>query len=171
MTRATEYFDVVDADDRVIGRKPREEVHRDKLFHRATHVLLFNPPGQLLLQKRSAAKDCSPGLWDSSAAGHVESGEDYDTCATRELAEELGIHTAAPLERLFKIDASPASEYEFAWIYRFEHDGELRPDTHEIDAVAWLDTAIVDSWLQQSPEQFSPAFTLIWNELRARFIR
>jgi hypothetical protein len=28
-------------------------------------------------------KDKCPGLWDSSASGHLDSGEDYDKCAIR----------------------------------------------------------------------------------------
>ena len=35
------------------------------------------------------SKDSSPGLWDSSASGHLDCGEDYDACAVRELREEL----------------------------------------------------------------------------------
>ena len=36
-------------------------------------------------------KDTFPGAWDSSSSGHVDSGEDYDDCAVRELREELGL--------------------------------------------------------------------------------
>src|ERR1044072_5732360 len=95
-------FDVVNERDEVIDRKPRSEVHRLGLLHRAVHVLVFNSRGQIFLQKRSMKKDRQPGVWDSSASGHVDSGEDYDTCAVRELREEIGLKGAQPLERLIK---------------------------------------------------------------------
>src|SRR5215472_14287436 len=97
-----EIFDVVDEHDHVIGSKPRNEVHRLGLMHRAVHVLVFNPQGEIFLQKRSMKKDRQPGVWDSSASGHVDSGDDYDSCAIRELNEELGFRPNTPLTRLFK---------------------------------------------------------------------
>src|SRR6266702_5667294 len=100
-----ELFDVVNERDEAIDRKPRSEVHRLGLMHRATHVLVFNSRGQVFLQKRSMQKDRQPGLWDSSASGHVDSGEDYDVCAVRELQEEIGLALAKPPDRLFKLTA------------------------------------------------------------------
>ena len=85
-----EIFDVVDERDEVVGRNTRNEVHRLGLQHRAVHVLVFNSRGEIFLQKRSMQKDRQPGLWDSSASGHLNCGEDYDACAVRELGEELG---------------------------------------------------------------------------------
>ena len=86
-----ELFDVVDAHDRVTGQMSRREVHARGLRHRAVHILVVNRAGQVFLQKRSMAKDLFPGTWDSSAAGHVGAGEDYDGTALRELEEEIGL--------------------------------------------------------------------------------
>src|SRR5436190_8691061 len=98
-----EIFDVVNERDEVIDRQPRREVHRLGLLHRAVHVLVFNARGEVFLQKRSMSKDTSPGLWDSSASGHLDSGEVYDYCAVRELREEIGLVIERAPERLFKI--------------------------------------------------------------------
>src|SRR2546425_211192 len=98
-----EMFDVVNERDEVVGRQSRSEVHRLGLKHRAVHVLVFNSRGQVFLQKRSLKKDCFPGVWDSSASGHLNCGEDYDACAVRELREEIGLQV--PAQRLFKMDA------------------------------------------------------------------
>ena len=89
-----EIFDVVNERDEVIDRQPRSEVHRLGLKHRAVHVLVFNSRGETFLQKRSMTKDREPGKWDSSTSGHVDSGEDYDACAVRELREEIGLTIA-----------------------------------------------------------------------------
>ena len=99
-----EYLAVVDAHDQIIDQRPRGEIHANGLRHRAVHILVFNSRGWLFLQKRSMQKDLNKGLWDTSAAGHVDAGESYDACAVRELAEELGV-TAIP-DFLFKLDAT-----------------------------------------------------------------
>src|SRR5215475_9926997 len=113
---AEEIFDVVNEKDEVIGKRPRSEVHRLGLMHRATHVLVFNKRGQVFLQKRSMKKDRQPGVWDSSASGHVDSGEDYDTCVVRELGEEIGLRVSKTPERLFKLTASPETDQEHVWV-------------------------------------------------------
>src|SRR5437764_15031849 len=113
-----EIFDVVNENDEVIGRESRSRVHQQGLRHRAVHVLVFNSAGQPFLQKRSASKDTFPGVWDSSASGHLCSGEDYDSCAVRELQEEIGLAISSPPERLFKMDECEETGQEHVWVYR-----------------------------------------------------
>src|SRR6476661_9501954 len=95
-----EVFDVVNDRDEVIGQERRSEVHRRGLQHRAVHVLVFNSRGEVFLQKRSMKKDTFPGAWDSSASGHLDTGEDYDVCAVRELREEIGLKVEQVPEKL-----------------------------------------------------------------------
>ena len=84
-----EVLDIVDHEDRVIGQTTRRDLHLRRLNHRAVHLFLFNADNQLFIQKRSQTKDSFPGCYDSSASGHVDRGETYNTCAVRELHEEL----------------------------------------------------------------------------------
>ena len=108
-----EIFDVVNDRDEVIGQAPRREVHRTGLKHRAVHVLVFNARGEIFLQKRSMSKDTFPGAWDSSASGHLDSGEAYDACAVRELREEIGLSLAVLARRsvnsISRLPRPPAS--------------------------------------------------------------
>ena len=80
------------------GTRRAGEVHGNNLRHRAVHILVFNNLGELFLQKRSRWKDRHPRRWDSSAAGHVDAGEEYDVAANRELARRT--RGAAELERV-----------------------------------------------------------------------
>jgi isopentenyldiphosphate isomerase len=48
--RGDEVFDVVDANDAVIGQATRREVHAQGLWHRAVHVLVFAPEGAEALE-------------------------------------------------------------------------------------------------------------------------
>ncbi len=86
-----ELVEVVDEDDRVIDVVPRAEVRRRALLHRCTYVLVFDPAGRLYVHRRSATKDVDPGLLAVTAGGVNAVGETYDTCAEREVAEELGV--------------------------------------------------------------------------------
>jgi len=162
---AEEIFDVVNERDEVIGKRPRSEVHRLGLMHRATHVLVFNKRGQVFLQKRSMNKDRQPGLWDSSASGHVDSGEDYDTCVVRELREELRLHARETPRRLFKLSASPHTDQEHVWVYRCDAEGPFELHPEEIERGGWFSRDEVARWMAQSPHEFASALLLIWGRV------
>ena len=132
--------------------------------HRAVHILIFSPAGEVFLQKRSEWKDRHPLAWDSSAAGHVGAGEDYDTAAVRELKEELGITIA--LERVAKLPASPLTGEEFIWIYRGQWEGDFQLDRAEIEAGGYFPPAVVTEWMRARPGDFAPGFIECWKACR-----
>ena len=156
----SEEFPVVDESDHVLRSASRPEVHGNNLLHRAVHILIFNKIGDLYLQKRSPCKDRYPLLWDSSAAGHVEAGEEYDGAARRELKEELGIDV--PLERVVKLPASERTDYEFVWLYRGRHDDNFHLNSTEIEYGGFFPMTIVSGWIKARPEEFAPGFVECW---------
>ena len=160
-----EIFDVVNERDEVVGRNTRRAVHARGLWHRAIHVLVFNARGEIFLQKRSLKKDIAAGKWDSSASGHLDTGEAYDACAVREVREEIGLRLTQTPPRLFKIDACPETGWEFCWIYRCENEGPfvLHPD--EIETGAWFAPDAVTKWVNEQPQDFASCFVLIWKTL------
>lgn len=160
-----EIFDVVNERDEVIGQRPRHEVHRLGLMHRAVHVLVFNSRGQVFLQKRSMNKDRQPGLWDSSSSGHVDSGEDYDTCAVRELGEELGLRPSAPPHPLFKLPASAQTDQEHVWVYRCQAEGPFTLHPDEIERGDWFAPEAVTRWMAERPQDFATALLVIWEKV------
>lgn len=162
-----EIFDVVNERDEVVDRKPRSEVHRLGLLHRAIHVLVFNSRGEIFLQKRSMTKDREPGKWDSSSSGHVDSGEDYDACAVRELREEIGLIVPKTPERLFKIDACAETDQEFVRVYRCQAEGPFRLHSEEIECGEWFALEAVTRWMAGKPGDFASAFRLIWSKLKS----
>lgn len=162
---AEDIFDVVNERDEVIDRKPRSEVHRLGLLHRAVHVLVLNSRGEIFLQKRSLMKDRQPGLWDSSASGHVDSGEDYDATAVREVREEIGLKLQKAPRRLFKIAAGPETDQEFVWVYRCENEGPFELNRDEIERGDWFAPEEVSRWVAERPDEFASAFLFIWRKL------
>lgn len=160
-----EIFDVVNEKDEVIGQLPRREVHRRGLKHRAVHILIFNSRGELFLQKRSMKKDNHPGVWDSSASGHLDTGEEYDTCALREVHEELGVHLPCSPTRALRVHACEETGQEFVWVYRCQHEGPFILHPEEIETGAWFSSNEIQRWILEKPQDFAPAFICIWRQL------
>ncbi len=156
-----EIFDVVDENDQVIGQERRAEVHARDLRHRAVHVLVWNKHGAIFLQKRSRLKDKHPGVWDSSASGHLDAGEDYDACAARELEEELGITGVIP-RKVAAIEAGPATGWEFVGLYHAEWSGQMRYPCAEIECGLWISPDNLRPWIAAHPEDFAPGFLECW---------
>lgn len=160
----------VDELDQVIGPRARGELHRLGLRHRAVHILLINGAGKLFLQRRSANKDINPGLWDSSAAGHVDYGEDYDDCARRELLEELGVGEDTGLERLGRLKATADTGWEFIQVYRVVHAGPLVLNPEEIVDGRWLAEDAVTKWIAEGGAGLTASFKVIWSLYQQRGI-
>ena len=158
-----EIFDVVDDEDKVFRQETRQEIHRKKLKHRAIHVFIFNKKGQLFLQKRSLLKENFPGLWDSSVAGHLDAGEDYDLACLRESKEELNVTFESPPKRLFKIDACQETGYEYIWVYRGLHEGPFSLNRKEIYCGKWYNIEEIRRWVEETPMDFTRTFVLIWD--------
>jgi len=164
---AEEIFDVVNDRDEVIGQAPRKEVHARGLWHRAVHVLVFNTRGEVFLQKRSMLKDTAKGKWDSSSSGHVDTGEDYDICAVRELREEIGLVINQAPQRLYKINACPETGWEFCWVYRCASEGPFTLHPEEIETGDWFAPQTVTKWVAEKPEDFASGFILVWQRFLA----
>ena len=159
-----EIFDVVDEEDRVTGQLSRHEVHRQKLLHRAVHIFVFNSRGELFLQRRSRWKDVHPLRWDSSAAGHVNSGDTYAGTAPREIEEELGV--SAEVEEIAKLPPSQATGWEHVRLYRAHHDGPFKLNPAELDGGGFFTLEQIDRWTAARPEDFATGFLECWKAFR-----
>jgi isopentenyl-diphosphate delta-isomerase len=155
-----EYFDVVNDRDEVVQQLPRSEVHRQKLKHRAIHVFVFRPDGRMLIHQRSPTKEEFPSVWTSSCSGHVSAGETYEESAPRELQEELGL--AAELTWLRKFDACAETSWEFTVLFSAMTNDEPVPDPGEMTDVRWLPVAEIHGWMKARPDEFSPAFQILF---------
>jgi len=166
-----EVYNIVDECDNVIGCAARSEIHRLGLKHRAVHILVFNSKGEVFLQKRSMKKDRCPGLWDSSASGHLDKGESYDDAAMRELKEELGVTGKIELKKRFKLEASEETDNEFVWIYTGDYNGEFNLNKDEISEGQWFYPDQIEEHLISNPKQFSDSFIAVWKNVRTLILK
>jgi isopentenyldiphosphate isomerase len=153
-----EYFEIYDAEGNPTGElEERGVVHARGLWHRTVHVWLYREGPEILLQKRSAHKDSHPGLWDVSAAGHMNVGEDPVSSARRELREELGLDMGAePLRFVEKSRRTLTSregkfidrEITFVYLLRYsENPAILEPDGEEVEEVRFFGTSLLKTLL------------------------
>ena len=161
MIEYDEIFDVVDSEDMVIGKASRHQVHNNDLMHRSVHILVFNSTGNLFLQKRAMIKDESPGLWDSSATGHVESGEDYISCAKRELKEELSL-SGVQLDEVLSIPAQSMTLWEHVRVYKCVTDSNICINKNEISEGKYMMLSEVRALMQLNPEIHTSTFSHIY---------
>lgn len=164
--RADELFDVVNENDEVVRQEIRAVVHAEGLLHRAVHIFVVNKRGEIFLQKRSRLKDVHPGTWDSSAAGHLDAGEDYDACAVRELGEEAG-QKGEEIEMIAKIPPSEATGWEFVRLYRARQDSPIRFPCSEVEAGLWLSEEAIAGWIDRRPQDFATGFLESWTAMLA----
>ena len=159
--RGEEIFDVVDEADEVTGQATRREVHEKGLLHRAVHVFVVNRHGELLLQKRSRFKDVHPDLWDSSVAGHLDSGESYEAAVIRELGEEMGI-TGVPAKEIGRIAPCEATGWEHVRLFLVRWDGTPRFPYGEVEAAMWMTPDTLGQWIAANPGDFASGFLECW---------
>lgn len=162
---SAEYFEIVDENNRVIGKALRSECHGNPLLvHRAVHVLVFNCQGELYLQKRSSSKDVQPGKWDTSVGGHVGVGETYEQAAQREMREELGI-TGVEFKYLYDYPMRNATESENIRTFLTIYDGAICCDPVEIDDGKFWTLARIEG--QLGTGFFTPNFEEEFSRYRA----
>jgi len=158
-----EYFEVFNANGTPANRtEERGIVHARGLWHRTVHVWLYRCPHALLFQKRGKNKDSHPGLWDVSAAGHMEVGEDPEQAAVREVKEELGF--AINTELLEYIETTSRTmvsnsgtfidnEFSFVYLYKFTgQQSELSPYPEELDEIRFMEICELRNMLDSEEE-------------------
>lgn len=165
-----EEFDVFDERGVLVGRKPRSEVHRLGLWHKAVNVLLFASDGRLYLQRRAASKDVWPNAWDVSVGEHLQPGELPIDGAYRGLMEELGVSGVilAPLGEQTRAQVEIVEhgirDRELQQSFIGTYDGPIHADASEVTEVKLIDRDTLVRDVSRTPQSYTP-----W--LRERLVR
>jgi isopentenyldiphosphate isomerase len=160
----SEMNDIVDEDDKIIGKATREKLIEEKLPHRGAWVIVSRSNGEFVVAKRSMKKDKYQGYWGIGVAETVQSGESYEDAAIRGLKEELGI-CSTNICFLFKMTYQPIEPDAFRSnnnIYGLIYDGTITPNKHEVSTVGYYaKNALVDFI---SREKIMPAARAIFEK-------
>jgi isopentenyl-diphosphate Delta-isomerase len=164
MDREATLVELVDENGSRQGATTVDAAHRRPgLLHRAFSVLLLDPAGRILLQRRSAVKTRFALRWANACCGHPAPGQAVTAAAAQRLTEELGIHgvplTAAGVFRYQATDpATGRAEHEYDHVLFAEVPaGQLfAPDPAEIAEIRWSthDQLIAD--LAAFPARYAP---------------
>ena len=120
-----ELLPLVDEQGNVIGCATRGECHGGtKPLHPVVHLHVFNPQGDLYLQRRPDWKDIQPGKWDTAVGGHVDWGETVEEALQREVREEIGLTDFVP-EAITRYVFESARERELVNVFRHGHTAPL----------------------------------------------
>jgi isopentenyl-diphosphate Delta-isomerase len=148
-----------------IGQSTVEDAHRapDGRLHRAFSILLTDPAGRLLLQRRAAVKTRFPLRWANTCCGHPAPGVPVPEAAAARLAEELGVTGVSFRElgvHLYQA-ADPSTgrvehEYDHVLLGHVPATVEVRPDQAEVAEVAWVDPADLRAALRTDPDAYAP---------------
>jgi isopentenyl-diphosphate delta-isomerase len=163
-SRESHVVELVDHAGVACGQSTVEDAHQAPgLMHRAFSVLLQDPAGRLLLQRRSAVKTRFPLRWANACCGHPGPGQPLATAAGQRLREELAVTGVDLVElgvHVYHADDPATGRVEREWDHvllgRVGADLPMRPDPAEVDAVRWVPPDELRAELTARPEAFAP---------------
>ena len=141
-----ETVEEVDRDGTVLRLVSRAEMRAQRLRHRSVFVAVVSLSGDLLVHRRSMTKDIWPGWWDVAVGGVVAVGEDYESAAARELAEEVGV-VGATLEFLGSGAFDDRDVSLVAHCFLCRSDGPFEFADGEVTATEWVSPDGLLAWL------------------------
>ncbi len=148
-----EIVTIVDKRNRMIGTASRSAMRKGMLLHRASFVILFNSLEQIFVQRRTPIKDVYPGNYEPAAGGVVLAGESYESCARRELWEELGVSG---------VRLSSHGDFYFedvfcrVWgrVFSCIHDGPFVLQQEEVESGRFMGLEMI--WAESRIKSFTP---------------
>lgn len=131
-----EMVERVDEQDRTVGVVDRGEAIRRRWLHRVATTVCRDPDGRILVHRRPDHVSRFPRQYNWLVGGAVGVGETYPAAASRELAEELGVHT--PTRFLFKYLCRGVISPYWLGLHEAVLDRPVVPDASEVAWHAWL---------------------------------
>ncbi|MFJ4370323.1 NUDIX domain-containing protein [Streptomyces chartreusis] len=152
MSSADEILDIVDEQDRVIGRSPRGEAYAKGLRHRCVFIEARDAEGRLFVHRRTPTKLVFPSRYDMFVGGVVGAGETYDEAALREAEEELGVNGLPRPTLLFKfLYDDGAGQTWWSAVYEVRCELPVNPQVEEVAWYGFLPEAEVERRLTDWP--------------------
>ena len=155
---ADSLIQIVNESDIPQGASTISEAQKQGLIHRIARVMVEDPAGNILLQKRQSDRSLYPNCWDNSAAGHVDEGEDYDTAAKREMFEEIGLKDVEIKELGYyqtngSFEGRKLNRFNKAYKVVVPSDTVFRLESEEVSEVRWFTPEEAHKMLNENPDQ------------------
>lgn len=161
-----DFFDIVDEEDKIIGKissQMQSTVKPSQL--RFINIVLINDKGEILVPKRSSNRKLFPNCYDFSVGGHVNSGEEYEEAAYRELREELGIGDVE-LQEIAYFSPFKSDSNTFQKVYILKYNKSIINYDHQgIEGLYYMTKEEIIELLNKKPEMFKTDYFFVMNYL------
>ncbi|MBC7708153.1 NUDIX domain-containing protein [Polaromonas sp.] len=136
-----EILDLVDENDSVIGTIKRSDyknlLEQNLGYIRASELFIINDDSKIWIPVRTSTKTIAPNGYDYSAAGHVESGDDYTETIIRKTKEEINLDvTEDKLQLVAKMKSDDVRYFRSVYMLRSNVTPSLNPD--DFISAEWL---------------------------------
>ncbi|MEK7644357.1 MAG: NUDIX domain-containing protein [Patescibacteria group bacterium] len=162
---ADELLDICDEDNNILNiKKMKSEAHKYGLWHRVSHIWIYNSKGEILIQLRAKDKSIHPNVWDVSVGGHVSAGADPITSGLREATEEIGLSLKKENLDLWNVKKikeiyNEIVNNEFFYIYFYKFDGDLNQlniQKEEVQEILFVSVNKLEKELDKNPDKYIP---------------
>jgi len=152
-------YDLVNRNDTLVRIGTKRDANRLGLWQRVVHIFIFNNKKELLICRRPKTTRAYPGVWTSSAGGHVEHGERYRASAARELYEELGLRLNLQDVGIFEAnDPRHGKKLTRLFAAKLPHTKAVRPDPNEVAAYKFESMQKLQEDIARFPRRFAHPF-------------
>lgn len=157
----------VDKDDNKIGEVEKLKAHKEAILHRAFSVFILNNEGEMLLQKRAAAKYHGADLWSNACCSHPTKDNDLRKQAEERLMEEMGFTTTIGKigTAQYKLKVGDLVEHEYDHLFIGTYNGEIDPDPEEVADYEWIPLHKVEKDLKDNPKKYTPWFKFLYPKI------
>lgn len=157
-----EFFDIVNEKDEIVGKIKEDEQNIVKPSQlRFINIIIINKDNMILVPKRSSNRKIFPNCYDFSVGGHVNSGENYEEAAYRELKEELGIE-GVKLQEIVYFSPFSSNSNTFQKVYLLEYNGEIyNYDRDGIEKIYYKSNQEIQELMKSNPSLFKTDYSVV----------
>lgn len=161
-----EFFDIVNEKDKVIGKIPENMQNTIKPSQlRFINIIITNKDGKIVVPKRSSNRRIFPSCYDFSVGGHVNSGEEYEEAAYRELKEELGIANVK-LQEVAYFSPYDSDSKTFQKVYILKYNNEITNyDQNGIEKLYYMTKGEIRALINNKPNLFKTDYFVVMEYL------
>jgi isopentenyl-diphosphate delta-isomerase len=134
-------------------------------LHRAFSVVLFDPAGRTLVQRRALTKSRFGGLWSNTCCSHPAPGSSLIDFAAARMGEELRLSVSGLREAgrftyraADEVGGCVEHEYDHVLVATAPASVSPDPDRDEVDSWRWVDVGELRAEMAARPEAFTPWF-------------
>ena len=161
-----EFFDIVNEKDEVVGKISENRQNTIKPSQlRFINIIITNNDRKIVVPKRSSNRRIFPNCYDFSVGGHVNSVEEYEEAAYRELKEELGITNVKLLEVAY-FSPYDSNSKTFQKVYILKYNNEITNyDQDGIEKLYYMTKEEVKKLMNNKPNLFKTDYFVVMKYL------